>query len=1127
VQTSRSLRQALSQLEARYRITFGYSNNLIDNQTVSNENWLKQPTAEQAIRSLLEPFQLTFEKVGKNTFLIFSKPLLPASPTNQKSGRTDAGSAGSPSDSPSEGGFDRSAVFTVSGRVVNEAAEALPGVSVLLKGTSVGTATNAEGRYSLNLPDGNGTLIFSFISYTTEEVAVNGRTSIDLTMLPDIKALGEVVVVGYNTQKKANLTSAVSTIKGEVLENRPVTNALNALQGTATGVVVQRSTGQPGNEQYSIQIRGLSSVNGGRPLVWVDGAPGSLDNLNPNDIESITVLKDAAATAIYGARAAGGVIVVTTKQGKSGRITVDYSGLYGWQKPIRIPQRLNSWEEAEMANLSRANAGAQPAFRQEEIDWMRDPAINYVVNPSNPNEYLYYDNINQIPLTIREYTPSQNHNLSLRGGDEKSNFFVSLGYYGQNGIYKVGNDKSDRYNGRFNFRRQLSKTFSLDARLGYNQRQTNAPSAGSSGDYGILMALYTSRTNNAIFLPGTDGTRYAAGTSLNTSYPLLRDGGRQNYRSDELNAVITLQAAEVVHGLTLRAVYSPRMVFERNSTFNRTVMRYNLAGPASPLNSPNNLEKYRTTTQTNSLQFLADYDWRLGEKHSFHLLGAYSYENYRYDYLWSRVENLSSNDLTSINFGDARTRNLSDNIQTWGLLSYFGRLNYNLDERFLFEFNFRYDGSSKLAPSNRWKPFPSLSAGWRVSQEHWFAGLRNLVDEFKIRASWGRVGNSDGVIGNYDYVPLLQRGPDYPFNDQRALSFSQQVLASPQKSWETIQTTNAGLDLVLLAQRLSVSADYFVKRNRDMLVPLQLPATIGIQTSTYNLASLRTWGWEVSVGWKGKISPNVSYFVNGNVSDYKNEVTSYNGQKLVQQGLNRIVEGRPFNSIYGYIAEGYFQTADQVKEHAFQNNVTGAGDLRYRDLNNDGQINVGNSRDGDSGDLVYLGNTLPRYTYGFNFGMNLKGFDFSAFFQGVGQRNLLLPPQQTVAFYESWRMPWDINTDYWTPQNPDARFPRLFLNDRHNSQVSSHWLANGSYLRLKNLQIGYTLPQNLTRKVRLERARVFFTGQDLFEISRIWNKYYDPEVPSYEAPSASNGFNPIQYPYPFFRTYSMGLNLTF
>ncbi len=1010
---------------------------------------------------------------------------------------------------------------SISGVVTGEGGGPLAGVSVSVKGTNTSVATNSNGQYSINAKNG-AVLVFSFVGYTSREVVVNNSViNVRLVIGENVK-LDEVVVVGYGTQKKADLTGAVSRVDAKQIENRPVTNALSALQGTVPGLVITRSYGQPGKEGGDATIRGYSSVNGSNsPLVLVDGVPGTLSILNPNDIESISVLKDAAAAAIYGADAANGVILVTTKSGKNQKMKVEYSGIFTTNTPFGVPQRNHSWVEAQQLNIARNNAGQSNVWSDAQLRWFQSSDTDYIKNVNGVawDTYLDLDYSKQL---IRKNTSSRQHNISVSGGSEKSNYAFSFGYYDQNGAFKFGPDSYKRINTRMTYNNQLSKIFSINTRVGYTNLNTLSAAGNLNGDYGLLYNIYQLRSIYPIFLPNNDGTtagsysttKYFNG-GINT-YSILKDGGKRDEGLDLLDAVFTLKA-DVMKGLSFRAIYSPQLGVNTTDLFLRTIEYWNL--PSTPVgwaNRPNSMTKARSISNRTNIQFLGDYDYRY-KQHSFHLLAGYQYNKNHSDGTTAGATNLISNDVASVNYPANQainTPSVSDNVQTKVSISYFGRLNYNYESKYLLEATLRQDASSQLAPGHRVNLFPSVSAGWNIHKEAWFRRLTNAFSELKLRGSWGQLGNSS-VLGNYDYISLLSKGGVYPFNNQLNNSIYQSAYASTEKSWEVIETSDIGLDIGMFRNKLTGSFDYFVRQNKNMLVSPTLPAIFGISPSQQNIADLKTWGWEVEMKWRDRIG-KANYFASFNISDAKNKIVRYNGNNVYGSGVRGIIEGLPINTIWGYKNAGYFQTAAEVSSSAFQDSRTGAGDIKYIDLNHDNKINGGSNSKADHGDLVNLGEITPHYSYGFTLGFDVKGFDFSVFFQGVLQRKMLIYSYAALPYMESWRQSWQFQNDYWTPENPNARFPRLYLGGTHNTAVSDFWVQNANYIRLKNLQVGYTLPVSLTSKAKISKLRIYFTGQDMWEKTGMWMKYYDPENP-----------NGASFGYPFFRSYAVGVNLTF
>lgn len=1014
----------------------------------------------------------------------------------------------------------------ISGKVT-DATTGLPlvGVTVKVKGSAIGTVSDAEGNFTLNAAK-NAILQISYIGYTTAEIPVNGASFISVRLKSSSTALNQLVVVGYGLQKKVDLTGSVSVVDQKMLENRPVSNAIQALQGAAPGLVVTRLNGQPGQEGWSINIRGFSSLNGtNSPLVLIDGVEGNLSDINPDDIASVSVLKDAAAASIYGAKSSGGVILVTTKSGKRGKMTVNYTGLYAIKQIYNIPQKIPSWEEAEMANVANENAGLPDAWTQQKIGFMKSTDSNFIYNNPDPSLNGFYFNLNQYPLILRTNSPSWTHNISVSGGDNKTDYFISLGYYHEDGIFKIGPDGYDRYNARVNLTNHFNSIFNLNSRISYSQSYTQAPNFPTNNDYGILYMLYESRGIYPIWLPGTNNTKYAQTGSGSTAYEQLASGGYQHTNQYNFDGVFTLSADNIAKGLTLRAIYSPHLQQYNFNAFKQTIplWSYNSTGvPAivNYLNNPNSISKERQTVLSHDVQLLVDYDWRIGTSSHFHLLGGFEYQFYNYDDITASQANLISNNLPSLNLQASATTpsTTGDNIQTNAWVSYFGRINYDFKEKYLLEATIRNDASSRLASGHRNQIFPSVSAGWVISKESWFDNALSFINEFKLRGSWGEQGNAqlgEDYQNNYNYIGALNQGGVYPFNNVANPSVYQSALPSPSLGWETVKQIDVGTDVALFNNRLSGSFDYFVRNNNNMLITLNEPALLGVAPSTTNAASMKTWGWGFNVGWRGKIG-EVGYYVNFNLDNNNNRITRYLGNVVINAGTNTAIPGYSINSIFGYLAQGYFQNQEQVSKHAFQDNRTGPGDLIYNDVNGDGKINQGNNTLDNHGDLVYLGNTSPRLNFGENMGLTYRNFDLSIFFQGVGERNFNLYARPIVPFINTYRMPWAINKDYWTPTNPNAKFPRLYTGGTQNTVVSSHWVQNGAYIDLKNIQLGYTLPQRLTEKAKITRARIYFTGQDIWQTSKAWYKYYNPESP-----------DNVSFEYPFFRSYAFGINLTF
>ncbi|MGN6494123.1 MAG: SusC/RagA family TonB-linked outer membrane protein, partial [Agriterribacter sp.] len=955
----------------------------------------------------------------------------------------------------------KEAFATVKGVVKDHDDQPLPDVSVTVKGTSKGTLTQRDGSFSIDVKAGES-LVFSRVGYKPVTIKPGTQTFFTIKMELDQAIGDEVVVVGYGKrQKKALLTGAVSVIGGKELQNRPVTNAVAALQGLAPGLVVTRNTGQPGREGWSLLIRGLSSVNGnGSPLVIVDGAPGSLSTLNPNDIETISVLKDAAEAAIYGAEAANGVIIVTTRIGSTKKLSVGYNALFTTNKAFNVPERNPSWLEAEQLNLARANQGQASVWNEQQIRWMQDPDTNYVLNPNGT--WGYYENLDFAKILLRNKTRSAQHDLSLSGKAGNTRYLFSGGYYTQKGILLLGPDSHKRINARLNISTELSKVFSFSSNIDYTNLNTLYPIASVDGDYGLLYRIYQLRTLAPLYLPNNDGSYAGSYDSSKYSnagggvaYAIMKDGGYNSNRTHRINGVFKLKATNVLKGLDLTLQYSPRLFVGENTALTRQLKLWSTATSFSYLNPTDNISKSDLITTTQNFQFLTDYDYKRGGHH-FHLLGGYQFDQYELKTVSANATNIISSELPSVNYLANPITNpptIADNYDSKVLISFFGKLNYDYVGKYVFQVTVRNDASSQLAPGYRSKTFPSASAAWNIHKENWFPHTE-AINSVKLKASWGKLGNSS-VLGYYDYLQLLNRGSVYPFNNQRANSFYVGAYASPEKGWETLESKNIGMEAAFFRDRLTVGFDYYTRDNINMLVQPTVPDIFGLTAAARNIASMRSWGWELEFKWVDAVSEDFVYWVGGNLSDQKNKVTAFLGRTAIGLGERRVIEGFPLNTIWGYRTDGFFgtDTSGGITKVSLVPTKTGPGDIKYLDLNKDGKISVGGSSLDDPGDLVLLGETSPHYSFGFNVGALIKGIDFSAFFQGVLKRKMYVYPYAAMPYLETWRQGWVSQNDFWTPENQDAKLPRPYVGGTHNTATSDFWIQDANYIRLKNLQI--------------------------------------------------------------------------
>lgn len=994
------------------------------------------------------------------------------------------------------------------------------GANVSIKGTTIGAITDMDGKFSLNAPE-SGMLVVSFIGYTTQELSIKGKKEFIVTLAEDSEVLDEVIVVGYGTQKKVNLSGSVSAIDGSQIASKPSTDVLSALQGEMPGVAITRGSGQPGAEGAGIQIRGYSSVNNTQALVLIDGVEGDMALLNADDIASISVLKDAASCAIYGARAAAGVVLITTKNGSEGKVKVSYNGYVSFNFPGNMPERLPAWEEQDFINRTRIPNGG-PEWNAEKSSWVGNPNFNY--RPLGNGRWDLFDSADWLGAGVKNSTLQHNHSVSVSGGSDKINYMLSANYYYKNGLLKYGPDDYKRYNLLAKLNANLNKYVDLGINIQYN---ADDMAENSSGAGEIFRLLYENRGRQPIYQPMAENyPNPFNGDLMDGGNPidLMKNGGEKTTQYEAFTGKAQLTIKDFVKNLRINLSASRRSGYFLQESYQRTLTYYNaIGGVRKVVNSPNSLYKSQNKSYHDLLEATVNYNFSLKERHNFNILGGTSYENYRVNKIEGTANNMISNDFFSFNYYDTSNPNnsiLGDNIETWAMMSYFGRINYNFQERYLLEANVRYDGSSRLAPAKRWKAFPSISAAWRVNEEKWFKA--DWIDNLKLRVSWGQLGNG-AVLGLYDYISLISYSQkNMPASYLGEKWFYQNSMASEDKTWETVETTNIGLDFGLLGNRLTGSFEYYWKFNNDMLSALQLPHQIGINVPNMNVGKLKTWGWDFNINWRDKIK-DFTYQIGFNISDSKNELLKYDGASVVSEGVVNLLEGYSINTVWGYRTDGFWSSREEYLQYkadhsgyeSFQDGIINGGDVKYVAQGEaDHKIGVGNGTPGDSGDLVMLGNTTPRYMYGINLAAQWKGFDLSVIFQGVGKRDLVLNNRMFPVANDG-EMPWTIHRDYWTEDNPNSYWPRLYQykGDNFNSKPADRWIQNASYLRLKNVTLGYTIP--VTKKY-MDKLRVYVTGQDLFEISDIL-KVMDPEVAS----------NSNRGTYPFFRSWTLGLNITF
>lgn len=1004
----------------------------------------------------------------------------------------------------------------ITGTIVDESGIPVIGANIVVKGTTNGTVTDADGKFVLdNIPEG-AIVVVSYIGYLDQEMPVSGRSVLNINLKEDTQKLDEVVVVGYGVQKKANLTGSVSTVKyGQELENRPITDPSQALSGKVTGVWVSQNSGAPGSDGATIRVRGYGTLNNTDPLVLIDGVEGRMAELAPNDIASITVLKDAASAAIYGSRAANGVVLIETKKGSGDKVSVNYTGYFGVQQ---LGRRYNiitdSPEYMELWNSAFTNSGSNPLFPDEVIQAFRNGNDPYKYPSTN-----YFDEVFHNSFTTQ-------HNLSATIGGKKSNSYISLGYLKNNGIVK--NTDAERYSLTVNTEAKVSNWSRLGARARLMRKVSNQPYDGI-GRVIYMMAnghpfstpyLQDGKTfggTQAMYLSGDKAGQPIVDTR--NPFPDLYNGQNQsinNFMKGNVYATI-----DFMEGLSLTAQYSGQYNNNNQDKYNQLHYCYtDLDGSnkSKPLDFPSTLNVYRKVSDEFYSTFFANLNFNktFGEIHDVSALLGYQQEALTKRVTEASKTDPSKGDLHQVSSGTKNPTAIGNKYQ-WRMLSYFGRVNYALMGKYLAEINLRADASSRFAKGNRWGYFPSFSAGWRLGEEHFMKNL-GIFDNLKIRASWGKLGNQNiGSASNSDYFPYLtvltqDYENSYNFNNTLAPGAAVTGLVDPMITWETTTTTDIGLDLGFLKNRLNIEADYFVRKTSDIIVQLPIPTVLGGLTAPFeNVGEMKNEGLEINVNWQDRVvASDFNYSIGANFTYVNNEVTKFRGGKSPDQ-LYLIREGYSYKTLYGFIQEGVYQTDEEAQKHMFDNGyVPTAGDLKYKDVNGDGKL--------DYRDKQEIGNTIPKFTYGINGSLSWKNFDLNFQFAGIAGVN--------GYFKNAWTEPLGISggsiterwRNAWTKDNPSNELPLIKVNDTWNRQESSFWTCNMSWFKLKNIQLGYTLPTALANKMFLQKCYVYFNATDVFTI--VSDKYegFDPERDTF-----ADGYG--HYPIP--RVFSFGLNLSF
>jgi TonB-linked SusC/RagA family outer membrane protein len=1065
----------------------------------------------------------------------------------------------------------------INGKIVS-GGDALPlaGVSVKVKGGSNGTTTNANGAYTISVSRGQ-VLIFSYVGFTMKEVLVGQQKVIDITLDSDAKNLSDVIVVGYGTQKRANLTGAVSTVDiSKTLGTRPITDLARGLQGAVPGLTITTPSGELGKNPL-IRLRGitgsLNSPNGAQPLVLVDNVEmQNLQMVNPEDIEAISVLKDAASTSIYGTRAAWGVILITTKSGKKGApVAVSYTNNFGFGQPTTVPKIASASEGADMVLQALRRSGNNPGLQSFSVLGMSFDSIGNQKIRNWQNAYggqdlgpemvvgrdyeirngslYFYRPWDPLKMYMRDWSPSMKHDISISGGSEKTTFNLGLGYLGQNGVLKVNPDQFDRYNGSLGVTSEVNKWLDVRAKLMTSSTLTTTPFIFSSTALGPWYYLLRWP---AVYPYGTlDGKPFRSSITE----------VQQAQMNQDRNTLTRISA-----GATIKPLTGLSINLDYTYTGNNEHVQ-SVGGGASGIDfwagQLNYLANYQSATYDkvtyisnwdalNTAKAYATYDLKLRD-HRIKIIAGSDFDQYKSYGQYSERRNVIDPNFGQIALttGDQYSYAASGfsngnqwPITQWSTLGFFGRINYDYKNKFLLELNGRRDGSSRFPPKDAWAFFPSMSAGYVLTEEKFMESTQKYLSFFKLRGSWGILGNQG--VGDYRFLSTMaSTTSNWWIGSSNSVTFSTPQEVKSTLTWEKIGTLDFGVDSRFLNNKLGVTFDWYQRTTSDMIRPgVTLPSSYGGNTPVRNYGAMQTTGWELAVDFKQSFN---DFQLNATVvlSDFKEKITK---DANVTKGINDIYAGKTIGEIWGYESQGLFQTADFTGQDAtgrwtpkggiadqalLEGNSNwfkfGPGDVHYRDLNGDGKINPGTSTVDDHGDMKVIGNSTPRYQYGIRLGMNWKGFDFDMFWQGVGKRDVwplgggpVFIPGFSVA--EAW---YQHQTDYWTPTNPNAYYPRPTNNpvNAFNFYKQDRYLLNMAYIRLKNVQLGYSLPKRLVKAIHINNLRVYASGENLLTFDKL-KLPIDPEV-DYTVEQYANAGDAFGRVYPYRKVISFGIQVTF
>lgn len=987
---------------------------------------------------------------------------------------------------------------------VTDATGPVIGASIIVKGTTNGTVTDFDGNFELPEVNKGDVIQISYIGYQTQEIKYTGQPSLQVKLVEDSQNLEEVVVVGYGVQKKVNMTGSVSQVDSKALESRPIQNVSSGLQGMMPGVQVTSGQGRPGQDGATIRVRGVGTLNTADPYILVDGIEtGTMNSVDPNDIESISVLKDAASAAIYGSKASNGVILITTKRGKTGKARISYNGYVGIQRPTETIDRLSSYDYARLFNQSLVAEGLNPRFSDDDLKKFKDGSSPY----THPNTDWY----NEAYQTGVQHS----HNVSVSGGTEDVKYMGSVGYLHQTGV--LPNSERQQFNGRTNLDMKLNSRLTVRLNLAYIKNDYSDPNSSYAGGSSDQILRQLNRIAPWIV------SRYEDGTwgTISDGSPIAWLDVNQTVDRKNQNFSGTLAADyKIIDGLVATVTGS----YVNNQQHYRAFQKFIQYNP-NKKTEPNKLNENYYGWHRASFDALLNYDKSFGQ-HNLKAMAGWHTEKFDYSENTMERKNFPTNDLTDMNAGDASTQKNNGYNRELAMVSWFGRVNYDFAGKYLLEGNIRSDASSRFADGHRWGYFPSFSAAWRLSEENFMEDAREWLNSFKLRASWGLLGNQDALSDYYPWMSTYSLNANYPLGGSLQTGYYQASYKLNTISWEKARTWGVGFDATI-NNKINVTLDYYDRRTTGIIMDVPVPQEFGLGAYKDNVGEMANRGVEALISYNNKWN-DWSFGVTANMAYNKNEILDLGSEDANEEGMSdpnndnmRREVGRALSTYYAYKTNGFFSSDAEAQAwmdkyagqpgYPFGNRKFKGGDLIYQDTDGDGKITAK--------DRTFIGSTNPKVTFGLTLNAGYKGFDLSMVFSGAAGVRRLINQEATGYFLGDDSHPATVWLDAWTPENQNAKMPRVAYNTTSPSLssnvMSDFWIQNASYLRMKNLQFGYTLPKKVLSSVGIQNVRFYYSVENLFTIHNMLINV-DPEIPSERA---SN--------FPLTQTHAFGVNVTF